>query len=252
MRLDGASALVTGGASGLGRATAGALAEAGAKVVVLDLPDKTGGPPTAFPDDLTFAGGDITCESDVTAALDAAEALGTLRVVVNCAGIGEAVKVVGKDGPQHLDRFTRTVTVNLIGTFNVIRLATARMQRNEPADLDRGVIINTASVAAYDGQIGQASYSASKGGVVGMTLPIARELAEYQIRVMTIAPGTFRTPLLSALPQAAQESLAEQIPHPKRLGDPEEFAALVCHIVSNGMLNGEVIRIDGAIRMAPR
>jgi NAD(P)-dependent dehydrogenase (short-subunit alcohol dehydrogenase family) len=228
------------------------LAKAGAKVVAIDLPDASGGPRTPLPDDVSFAAGDITSEADVTAALDTAEQLGTLRVVVNCAGIGEAVKVVGKDGPQPLERFARTVNVNLIGTFNVIRLATARMQRNEPTDLDRGVIINTASVAAYDGQIGQASYSASKGGIVGMTLPIARELAEYQIRVMTIAPGTFRTPLLSSLPEAAQQSLAQQIPHPKRLGDPDEFAALVSHIVANGMLNGEVIRIDGAIRMAPR
>ena len=252
MKLVDASALVTGGASGLGRATAELLSQAGAKVVVIDLPDPDGNPRAPLPDDLTFAAGDVTSEADVNAALDAAERLGTLRAVVNCAGIGEAVKVVGKAGPQPLDRFTRTVTVNLVGTFNVIRLATARMQHNEPTDLDRGVIVNTASVAAFDGQIGQASYSASKGGIVAMTLPIARELADYQIRVVTIAPGTFRTPLLATLPEAAQESLARQVPHPKRLGDPAEFAALVGHIIANGMLNGEVIRLDGAIRMAPR
>ena len=253
MRLDGASALVTGGASGLGRATADRLISEGAKVVVLDLAGADGGPRSELPDGAAFAGGDITSEADVTAALDAAERLGPLRVVVNCAGIGDAIKVVGKHGPHPLDRFTKTVTVNVIGTFNVIRLATARMQLNEPADGgDRGVIVNTASVAAYDGQIGQAAYSASKGAIVGMTLPVARELADYQIRVVTIAPGTFKTPLLASLPDKAQDSLAQQIPHPKRLGDPREFAALVSHIVENGMLNGEVIRLDGAIRMAPR
>jgi NAD(P)-dependent dehydrogenase (short-subunit alcohol dehydrogenase family) len=252
MRLDGASALVTGGASGLGRATADRLISEGAKVVVLDLPAADGGPRGELPDGATFSGGDITSESDVSAALDAAERLGALRVVVNCAGIGDAIKVVGKNGPHPLDKFTRTVTVNVIGTFNVIRLATARMQHNEPADGDRGVIVNTASVAAFDGQIGQAAYSASKGGIVGMTLPVARELADYQIRVVTIAPGTFKTPLLASLPEKAQDSLAQQVPHPKRLGDPREFAALVSHIVANGMLNGETIRLDGAIRMAPR
>ena len=252
MKLTDASALVTGGASGLGRATAELLSQSGAKVVVVDLSDGNGGPRVPLPDDLTFSAGDVTSEADVTAALDAAERLGTLRVVVNCAGIGEAVKVAGKSGPHPLDRFIRTVTVNLAGTFNVIRLATARMQHNEPADFDRGVIVNTASVAAFDGQIGQASYSASKGGIVAMTLPVARELAEYQIRVVTIAPGTFRTPLLASLPEAAQQSLAQQVPHPRRLGDPAEFAALVGHIIANGMLNGEVIRLDGAIRMAPR
>jgi NAD(P)-dependent dehydrogenase (short-subunit alcohol dehydrogenase family) len=252
MNLEDASALVTGGASGLGRATADLLSQAGAKVVVIDLPDDNGNPRVPLPDDLTFSAGDVTSEAAVNAALDSAERLGTLRVVVNCAGIGEAVKVVGKNGPQPLGRFARTITVNLVGTFNVIRLATERMQRNKPADLDRGVIVNTASVAAYDGQIGQASYSASKGGIVAMTLPIARELADYQIRVVTIAPGTFRTPLLASLPEAAQQSLAQQVPHPKRLGDPSEFAELVGHIIANGMLNGEVIRLDGAIRMAPR
>jgi NAD(P)-dependent dehydrogenase (short-subunit alcohol dehydrogenase family) len=252
MRLDGASALVTGGASGLGRATADRLISEGAKVVVLDLPAADGGPRGELPDGAVFSGGDITSEPDVSAALDAAERLGALRVVVNCAGIGDAVKVVSKKGPHPLDHFTRVVTVNLIGTFNVIRLATARMQLNEPVDWDRGVIVNTASVAAYDGQVGQAAYSASKGGIVGMTLPVARELAEYQIRVVTIAPGTFKTPLLASLPEKAQDSLAQQVPHPKRLGDPREYAALVSHVIENGMLNGEVIRLDGAIRMAPR
>jgi NAD(P)-dependent dehydrogenase (short-subunit alcohol dehydrogenase family) len=252
MNLNGASALVTGGASGLGRATAERLAREGAKVVVIDLPSPDGQPPTLLPDDVVFAGGDVTSEAEVSTALDTAQGLGTLRVVVNCAGIGDAIKVMGKNGPHPLDKFVRTISVNLIGTFNVIRLATARMQSNEPMDGDRGVIVSTASVAAYDGQVGQASYAASKGGIVGMTLPIARELADYLIRVVTIAPGTFMTPLLAGLPEKAQESLAQQIPHPKRLGDPAEFASLVAHIVDNGMINGETIRIDGAIRMAPR
>jgi NAD(P)-dependent dehydrogenase (short-subunit alcohol dehydrogenase family) len=252
MRLGGASALVTGGASGLGRATADRLISEGAKVVVLDLTGGDGGPRNELPDGASFAGGDITSEADVTAALDAAERLGPLRVVVNCAGIGDAIKVVGRHGPHPLDKFTKTVVVNVIGTFS-IRLATARMQLNEPDDGgDRGVIVNTASVAAYDGQIGQAAYSASKGAIVCMTQPVARELADYQIRVVTIAPGTFKTSLLASLPEKAQDSLAQQIPHPKRLGDRREFAALVSHIIENGMLNGEVIRLDGAIRMAPR
>jgi NAD(P)-dependent dehydrogenase (short-subunit alcohol dehydrogenase family) len=252
MRLDGASAVVTGGASGLGRATVERLAGDGAKVVALDLPGPGGGPRGRLPQGVLFSGGDVTSEADVNAALDLSEALGPLRVVVNCAGIGDAAKVVGRGGPHPLDAFVRTLTVNLVGTFNVIRLATVRMRANELVDGDRGVIINTASVAAFDGQVGQASYSASKGGIVGMTLPIARELADYQIRVLTLAPGTFQTPLLASLPQPAQDSLAQQIPHPKRLGDPAEFAALVRHLIYNGMMNGETIRIDGAIRMAPR
>lgn len=252
MRLDGTSAIVTGGASGLGWATAHRLISDGAKVVVIDLPGPDGGPRTEPPCGAVFSRGDVTSESDVTAALDAAERLGTLRVVVNCAGIGDAIKVAGKNGTHPLDKFARTIMVNLVGTFNVIRLSTARMRTNAPVDGDRGVIVNTASVAAFDGQIGQASYSASKGGIVAMTLPIARELADYQIRVLTLAPGTFRTPLLASLPERAQDSLARQIPHPKRLGDPAEFASLVSHIVENGMLNGETIRIDGAIWMAPR
>jgi len=199
-----------------------------------------------------FAAGDVTSEADVSAALDVAESLGPLRVAVNCAGIGNAIKTVSKNGAFPLADFTKIVTVNLIGTFNVIRLAAERISKNEPIDGERGVIINTASVAAYEGQIGQAAYSASKGGVVGMTLPIARDLASLLIRVNTIAPGLFKTPLLGSLPEAAQQSLGGQVPHPSRLGDPSEYGALAAHIVSNPMLNGETIRLDGAIRMAPR
>ena len=181
-----------------------------------------------------------------------AESLGPLRVAVNCAGIGNAVKTVSKKGAFPLDAFKKVIDVNLIGTFNVLRLAAERISKTEPIDGERGVIINTASVAAYDGQIGQAAYSASKGGVVGMTLPIARDLASLLIRVNTIAPGLFKTPLLAGLPEAAQASLGQQVPHPSRLGDPSEYGALAAHIVSNPMLNGETIRLDGAIRMAPR
>ena len=252
MNIDGAAALVTGGASGLGRATVTRLKQDGARVVVLDLPDDQGSPRAALPDGVAFSPGDITSETDVLHALDTAGRLGDLRVVVNCAGIGGAGKVAGRNGPYPLDQFVRVTTVNLVGTFNVIRLATPRLRENDLADGDRGVIVNTASVAAFDGQIGQAAYSASKGGIVGLTLPVARELADYQIRVVTIAPGIFMTPLLAALPESALASLAEQVPHPRRLGDPSEYAALVSHIVSNGMLNGETIRLDGAIRMAPR
>ncbi|HET6876127.1 MAG TPA: SDR family NAD(P)-dependent oxidoreductase, partial [Jatrophihabitans sp.] len=183
---------------------------------------------------------------------DAATGHGPLRVAVNCAGVGTAGRVIGKKGVLPLADFARVVNVNLIGTFNVIRLAAERMLASEPVGEERGVIVNTASVAAFDGQIGQAAYAASKGGVVGMTLPIARDLADKQIRVMTIAPGLFRTPMLMGLPEEAQESLGRQVPHPSRLGDPDEYAALVEHIVANPMLNGEVIRLDGAIRMAPR
>jgi NAD(P)-dependent dehydrogenase (short-subunit alcohol dehydrogenase family) len=199
-----------------------------------------------------FSPGDVTSEPDVTAALDAAARLGTLRIAVNCAGIATAQRTIGKDGPLPLDTFRRVVTVNLIGTFNVIRLAAERILRAEPVDGERGVIVNTASVAAFDGQIGQAAYSAAKGGIVGMTLPIARELASRLIRVVTIAPGLFNTPLLAALPAEAMAELGAQVPHPSRLGDPAEYAALVEHIVRNPMLNGETIRLDGAIRMPPR
>ncbi|MFF4596221.1 3-hydroxyacyl-CoA dehydrogenase [Amycolatopsis sp. CA-161197] len=244
-------ALVTGGASGLGLATAKELHKRGAKVVVVDLPTSDGAAVAAELDGV-FAPADVTSEADVRAAVDMAASLGDLRVVVNCAGIGNAVKTVGKKGAFPLDAFTKVVSVNLIGTFNVLRLAAERIAQVDPLGEERGVIVNTASVAAFDGQVGQAAYSASKGGIVGMTLPIARDLASLRIRVMTIAPGLFHTPLFATLPDEAVESLGAQVPHPSRLGDPAEYAALACHIVENPMLNGETIRLDGAIRMAPR
>jgi NAD(P)-dependent dehydrogenase (short-subunit alcohol dehydrogenase family) len=194
----------------------------------------------------------VRSETDVAAALDVADELGQLRVAVNCAGTGNAIRTIGKNGVFPLADFTRVIEINLIGTFNVIRLAAERMLKHDPVGEERGVIINTASVAAFDGQIGQAAYSASKGGVVGMTLPIARDLAQHKIRVTTIAPGLFHTPLFQLLPEEAIASLGAQVPHPSRLGHPDEFAALVSHIVANPMLNGETIRLDGAIRMAPR
>jgi NAD(P)-dependent dehydrogenase (short-subunit alcohol dehydrogenase family) len=253
MDITGQVALVTGGASGLGLATAETLLDAGASVVIVDLPSSQGAEiAEKLGDKVAFVAADVTDEAQVTAALDKAAELGTLRVAVNCAGIGNAIKTVGKQGAFPLDAFTKVVTVNLIGTFNVIRLAAERMVRNEPVDGERGVIINTASVAAFEGQIGQAAYSASKGGVVGMTLPIARDLASAQVRVNTIAPGLFETPLLGGLPEEAKESLGKQVPHPARLGKPSEYGLLAAHIVANPMLNGEVIRLDGAIRMAPR
>ncbi|HJX86837.1 MAG TPA: SDR family NAD(P)-dependent oxidoreductase, partial [Gemmatimonadales bacterium] len=199
---------------------------------------------------VTFSAADVSDEAQVQAAVDAARA--PLRIVVNCAGIGTPGKTLGREGPLPLATFERVLRVNLLGTFNVIRLAARAIAATDPVDGERGVIVNTASVAAFDGQIGQAAYSASKGGVVGMTLPIARELAAHLIRVMTIAPGTFDTPMLAGLPEAARESLGSQVPHPSRLGKPREYAALVRHIVENPMLNGETIRLDGAIRMAPR
>jgi NAD(P)-dependent dehydrogenase (short-subunit alcohol dehydrogenase family) len=246
-------ALVTGGASGLGLATTKALRAAGAQVVVLDLPTSAGAERAKeLGDGVHFAAADVRSESDVSSALDTADALGPLRVAVNCAGTGNAIRTIGRKGVFPLADFTRIVEINLIGTFNVIRLAAERMVRHEPIGEERGVIINTASVAAFDGQIGQAAYSASKGGVVGMTLPIARDLASAMIRVVTIAPGLFDTPLLAGLPEEAKASLGAQVPHPARLGDPAEYGALAAHIVANPMLNGEVIRLDGAIRMAPR
>jgi NAD(P)-dependent dehydrogenase (short-subunit alcohol dehydrogenase family) len=251
MRIDGSAAIVTGGASGLGLATATELAKAGAQVVVLDLPSSAG-EQRAQEIGGRFAPADVTDEAAVQAAVDAAADLGPLRIVVNCAGIGNPGRVLGKQGVLPLEQFERVVRVNLIGTFNVIRLAVAEMVKNEPVDGERGAIVNTASVAAFDGQIGQAAYSASKGGIVGMTLPIARDLASKMIRVCTIAPGLMDTPMLAGLPEPARESLAKQVPNPARLGTPEEYAALARHIVENGYLNGEVIRLDGAIRMAPR
>ena len=253
MIVNDSVAVVTGGASGLGLATTKALLADGASVVIIDLPSSNGEAiAKELGDRVRFAAADFTHEAAVTAALDVAESLAPLRVAVNCAGIGNAVKTVSKKGAFPLDAFKKVIDVNLIGTFNVLRLAAERISKTEPIDGERGVIINTASVAAYDGQIGQAAYSASKGGVVGMTLPIARDLASLLIRVNTIAPGLFKTPLLAGLPEAAQASLGQQVPHPSRLGDPSEYGALAAHIVSNPMLNGETIRLDGAIRMAPR
>lgn len=238
--------IVTGGASGLGAATTKALLERDAKVFVADLKGEA-------PEGAEFVKTDVTNPDDVTALVEKANAEGTLSGVVNCAGIGIAEKTVSSKGPHDLDAFAKVVNVNLIGTFNVIRLAAWAMSQNEPGeDGERGVIVNTASVAAFEGQIGQAAYSASKGGVVGITLPIARDLAKVGIRVCTIAPGLFLTPMMSSLPEAAQESLGKQVPFPSRLGDPSEYANLVTQIVDNRMLNGEVIRLDGAIRMAPR
>ncbi len=254
MEIKDAVAVVTGGASGLGLATTKRLLDAGAQVVVLDIRGKEAVDQLGaeLGDRVTFAQTDVTDEAAVTAALDAAEALGPLRIVINCAGTGNAIKTLGKDGPFPLDAFRKVVEINLIGTFNVIRLGAERIAKTEPIGEERGVIVNTASVAAFDGQIGQAAYSASKGGVVGMTLPIARDLSRDLIRVVTIAPGLFDTPLLAGLPEAAKESLGKQVPHPSRLGKPDEYGALAVHIVENPMLNGEVIRLDGAIRMAPR
>ncbi|MDI2027716.1 3-hydroxyacyl-CoA dehydrogenase [Saccharopolyspora sp. TS4A08] len=253
MNIEGAVALVTGGASGLGLATVKELHDQGAKIVVVDLPSSQGeAVAKELGDGVVFAAADVTNEEQVTAALDAAAGLGDLRIAVNCAGIGNAAKTVGKQGAFPLANFTKVINVNLIGTFNVLRLAAERMSKTEPVGEERGVIVNTASVAAFDGQIGQAAYSASKGGIVGMTLPIARDLANLKIRVSTIAPGLFHTPLFSTLPEEAIASLGAQVPHPSRLGDPTEYGSLVRHIVENPMLNGETIRLDGAIRMAPR
>ncbi|GAA1194104.1 3-hydroxyacyl-CoA dehydrogenase [Prauserella alba] len=253
MDIAGSVALVTGGASGLGLATVRELHGQGAKIVILDLPSSDGETVAQqLGENVVFAPGDVTKEDDVAAAVDAAANLGPLRITVNCAGIGNAVKTVSKKGAFPLADFTKVVNINLIGTFNVIRLAAERMSQTEEVGEERGVIVNTASVAAYDGQVGQAAYSASKGGIVGMTLPIARDLASLKIRVVTIAPGLFETPLFAGLPEDAVKSLGEQVPHPSRLGDPAEYGSLARHIVENPMLNGETIRLDGAIRMAPR
>ena len=253
MDIQGQAAIVTGGASGLGAECARELAARGAKVAILDrnaelaqqVAQQTGGIACAC---------DITDSASVQHALDAArEAHGPLRILVNCAGVGGARRVVGKNGPMPLEEFSQIININLIGTFNVIRLAAAGMTVNEPlAEGERGVIINTASIAAFDGQIGQAAYAAAKGGLVSLTLPLARDLAQFGVRVVAIAPGLFMTPLLHELPQEALDVLATSIPFPKRLGRPDEFARLAAHIVENLSLNGEVIRLDGALRMPPR
>jgi NAD(P)-dependent dehydrogenase (short-subunit alcohol dehydrogenase family) len=254
MDFRGLAAIVTGGASGLGGATAERLARGGAKVTIFDL-NADLGEAHAKAIGGHFIKVDVTNEATVDAALDEAEALnGKARILVNCAGIGPPAKVIGRDGKAiPLGDFSKIVTINLIGSFNVLSKFAARLHDAEPVGgEERGVIVNTASVAAFDGQIGQAAYAASKGGVVGMTLPIAREFARYGIRVMTIAPGLFLTPLLASLPQEAQDSLGRQVPFPSRLGHPDEYALMVEQIVANPMLNGEVIRLDGAIRMAPK
>ncbi len=255
MELTNKGVLVTGGASGLGAACVRLLTKTGAKAIIADLNNETG---RALAEELgdaaQFVSTNVTDEASVKAAVQSAvDSFGALHVVINCAGIGTAERVLGKNGPSSLESFSRVIAVNLIGTFNVIRLAAAVMSENKPdAEGERGVVINTASVAAFDGQIGQAAYSASKGGIVGMTLPIAREFARLGIRVMTIAPGLFDTPLLGGLPEPARISLGQQVPFPPRLGRPDEYAALAKHIIENTMLNGEVIRLDGGIRMQPR
>ncbi|MGA1327474.1 MAG: SDR family NAD(P)-dependent oxidoreductase [Rubrivivax sp.] len=254
MKIEGQAALVTGGGSGLGEAVARELARAGAKVAVIDV-NLAGAQRVAGEIGGLALAADIADGASLGAALDAAQAAhGPARIVMNIAGIGTARRVIGKDGnPAPLEDFERVIRVNLVGTYNVVRLAAARIARLEPlADGERGVMVMTASVAAYDGQVGQEAYSASKGGLVSMTLPLARDLAQHGIRVCTIAPGLFETPLMKTLPESVQQSLAASIPFPSRLGRPEEFAALAAHIVTNVHLNGETIRLDGALRMAPR
>ena len=254
MDLKTCVAMVTGGASGLGEATLRRLVGAGAKGVIVDLNTERGEALAAeLGDGVIFVEANVADPEHVQKAVDAAKELGDLRVAVSCAGIGPAAKTVGRKGAHDLDMYRKVIEVNLIGTFNVLRLAAAAMSENEPnEDGERGVVINTASVAAFDGQIGQVAYSSSKGGVVGMTLPAARDLMKQGVRVMTIAPGTFDTPLLAGLPENVREALAAGIPFPRRLGDPAEYAALAQHIVENAYLNAEVIRLDGALRMPPR
>jgi NAD(P)-dependent dehydrogenase (short-subunit alcohol dehydrogenase family) len=255
MKIQGSVALVTGGASGLGEATVRRLAAGGAKVVIVDRDEKRG---PALEKELgecaRFVKADVASADDIQAAVEAATQLGGLRIAVSCAGVGWAARTLNKEGQPHdLELFRTVITINLLGTFNVIRLAAAGMAK-QPAleDGERGVIVNTASVAAFDGQIGQAAYSASKGGVVGMTLPIARDLSAVGVRVLTIAPGTMDTPMLAQLPEPARQALAAGIPFPKRLGAPDDYAALVEHLVTNRYLNAEVIRLDGALRMPPK
>jgi NAD(P)-dependent dehydrogenase (short-subunit alcohol dehydrogenase family) len=253
MEIKGHAAIVTGGASGLGAATARALAAAGAKVAIFDINEKAAAEVAK-----EIGGVAVTCDvadakSGTDAVKQAADTLGPARILVNCAGVGPAKRIVGRDGPMPLEDYERVIRINLIGTFNMIRLVAAAMQGLAPtSEGERGVIVSTASVAAFEGQIGQSAYSSSKGGVAALTMPAAREFAQFGIRVMAIAPGIFGTPMLRALPREAQDSLGASVPFPKRLGEPREYAALVMHIIRNGYLNGEVIRLDGALRMAPR
>lgn len=252
MKLDDSAALVTGGASGLGLATARRLHHLGVRVHVLDLRPEEGAVEQLSASGIGFTAGDVRSRDDVERALDQAVASGRpLRASVNCAGVVFGARVLSRRGVHSLEDFARTVEVNLIGSFNVTRLAAARMAENDVVGEERGVIVNTASIAAYEGQIGQAAYAASKAGVAGMTLPLARELAESRIRVVSIAPGLFETPMIASLPEASRASLGAQVPHPSRLGRPDEFAGLVEHILANAMLNGDTIRLDGGVRMAP-
>ncbi|HVN87068.1 MAG TPA: 3-hydroxyacyl-CoA dehydrogenase [Candidatus Binatia bacterium] len=255
MKIESSVAVVTGGASGLGEATVRMLLANGGRAAIMDRPQSNGEHlAKELGKNAIFTPADVTSESEVSAAITkAVGAFGTIHIAVNCAGVGAAMKTVSKSGPMPLEIFSKVIEINLIGTFNVIRLAAAQMQRNQPSDDgERGVLINTASIAAFDGQIGQAAYSASKGGVVGMTLPIARDLASVGIRCVTIAPGTFDTPMLAMLPEPQRQALGAQIPFPSRLGRPSEYAALARHIIENVVLNGETIRLDGALRMPPR
>ena len=250
---DSTVAIVTGGASGLGGATVRRLVADGAKAVILDLPSSPGADLAAeLGDRVRFVPTDVRDGDQVQAAVDAARELGELRIAVMCAGVATPGRVIGRNGPLPRETYRSVIEINLIGTFNVLRLAAAAMLDNEPVDGDRGVIVMTASIAAFDGQVGQAAYASSKGGVVGLTLSAARDLADKNVRVMTVAPGTFMTPMLASLPDATKASLGAQVPHPARLGEPAEYAALVRHIIDNPMLNGEVIRLDGALRMPPR
>ncbi|MDD9945287.1 MAG: 3-hydroxyacyl-CoA dehydrogenase [Myxococcales bacterium] len=255
MLIEGNSALVTGGASGLGEATARAIVERGGRVALVDMnADKGQALASELGDAAVFVQADVTSEEDIGAAIEKAEQLGPLRAAVSCAGIAWATRTVNKDGMAHpLDAFAKIIQVNLIGTFNVMRLCAAAMTKNNPlADGERGVVVNTASIAAFDGQIGQAAYAASKAGVAGLTLPAARDLAKAGIRVLAIAPGTFDTPMLALLPEEARQALAAGIPFPQRLGAPADFAKLAVHLIENGYLNGETIRLDGALRMPPK
>jgi NAD(P)-dependent dehydrogenase (short-subunit alcohol dehydrogenase family) len=255
MKIEGASFVVTGGASGLGEATVRALHAGGGRVLICDRDNQRGEALAAELGETTaFQSTDVTSESEAQTAIDLAQRrFGALHGLVNCAGVAEGAKVLGREGPHPLDRFTRTLMVNLVGCFNMIRLAAEAMSANSPGqDGERGIIVNTASIAAWEGQIGQAAYAASKAGVVGMTLPMARELAAHGIRVNTIAPGLFLTPMMKSLPEEIQTALGEATPFPKRLGDPDEFAALVLHTISNVMINGETLRIDGAVRLAAK